>query len=131
MKKMILGLCALVACFVFASCGGNPTETVKNLAEKAKDIKTYDEAKSLTKDFIQASIDFFKSNPTKEEAEEFQKACQEFSKATEAAKLPEEEQAKALKDTEFLKEIEELNKELKKVTEEWEKAQKDEKEDKE
>lgn len=134
MKKMIFGLCALLACFVMSSCGGSPESKIKDiegLTEKAKDCKSASEAVDIMTDFMEASIDFYKGDPTVEQAAEYAKKASAFEEAFAKAAmgLDKEELEKLEKDKSAEEKVEKLQKEFKKVVEEWEKKHKDDKKD--
>lgn len=88
MKKMIFGLCAMLASFVFTSCGSNssdsqssssssnPAETLKSIAkeiENDNDISA-EEAFNYWKRNFEVQIAFYKRNPSEEEYKEFSNA---------------------------------------------------------
>jgi len=132
MKKMILGLCALVACFVFASCSTDYASKAAGIAEKISKAEKAEDFVEIMKDAGQLTVDFYKSNPTAEEEKAFSEAGKDIQKAIknlsgDQQKALGEAMMKLMADEDFQK----LSKEADKAESEWKKAQKDEKEDKE
>ncbi len=133
MKKMILGLCALFACFVFASCS-NYADKAKDLAGEFEKAEKAEDFVKIMKDAAQLNIDFYKSNPSAEDVEAFEEAGKAIG---EAAKNLDGDKAKAFaeamkqlaEDKDFLK----LKEEADKAEKEWQDKNKKEgeKEDKE
>lgn len=84
MKKLALGICTLIACFVFASCSHDPSDALdkmKDLKKKAEKVKTADDLVDVTVDFYEAAIDFYKGNPSKSQVEKFDERTSEFYQA--------------------------------------------------
>lgn len=133
MKKMILGLCALFACFVFASCS-NYADKAKDLAGEFEKAEKAEDFVKIMKDAAQLNIDFYKSEPTAEEVEAFEEAGKAIDEAAkkldgDKKKAYEEAQAQLLKDEEFVK----IMKDALEAEKEWQDKNKKEgeKEDKE
>lgn len=127
MKKMILGLCALVACFVFASCS-NYADKVKSLTEDLKSAEKAEDFVKIMKDAAQLNIDFYKSEPTAEEEKAFQEAGKEFAEALtkidgDKAKALAEAMKQLAEDEDFKK----LNEEANKAEKEWKDKNKEDK----
>lgn len=129
MKKALFGFCALLACFVFASCSGNPTERLKDLTKKIEDAKELSakEVYNITKDGVKAQIDFYKSNPSDEEYDKFKDALNDYEMACleMLGKVDDNfmKEAKEIDD----KELDKLNDELKEAKKEYKKNKKDKK----
>ena len=130
MKKMILGLCALFACFVMTSCGADPKETLKDLETKAKEAKTADDILDVQKDACKAMIDFLKENtekPDPDALKEFQTLYENIDKAFNEKAEKDEEFKKALKEAdekaEKDDEVKKLKKDMKEALEAFVKAQ--------
>lgn len=84
MKKFVFGVCALIACFVFASCSHDPAaalDKMKDLSKEAKKVKTADEYIEKETEFMEASIDFYKGNPSKKQIEKYNERSSEFHSA--------------------------------------------------
>ena len=130
MKKMIIGLCALVACFVFASCSTDYVQKVKDLTADLEKAEKAEDFVKVMKDAAQLNLDFYKSEPTAEEAKAFEEAGEEFDKAL--TKLDGDkakafaEAVKTLKDD---KDFEKLQKEAQDAENAWKDAQKGDKKD--
>lgn len=133
MKKALFSFCALLACLVLSSCG-NPTETLKSIAkdiEDAKEISAKD-AYNYQKKALEAQIDFYKSNATEEEYEEFKDALEDYKEARRSMrdKLDDDfdKDSKDMKDEE--KELQKLDDEVDKAKKEFKKKMKENKKDK-
>lgn len=133
MKKMILGLCALVACFVFASCS-NYADKAKDLAGEFEKAEKAEDFVKIMKDAAQLNLDFYKSNPSAEDVEAFEEAGKAIKEAAnkldgDKKKAYEEAQTQLLKDEEFVK----ITKDALEAEKEWQDKNKKEgeKEDKE
>lgn len=102
---MIFGLCALMACFVFASCGGNPTDTLKDLAQQIKDADeiTTEEWYDIQTKAVQAQLDFYsKEDQSDEDIKAFDEALDKYREAT--GKVSEKLNKKLNKELDDLKE---------------------------
>lgn len=137
MKKIIFGLCALFACFVFTSCSHDPEKAidqVKDLAKKAEKIKTPQEYLDLYEDFYHAQIDLYKGNPTKKQIKTFNKEASEFYSAMSECerdfKKSEKKELKNLrKEKSFKKKMLELEYELAKAKIDFDDQNKDKDDD--
>ena len=118
MKKMILGLCALVACFVFASCS-NYADKAKDLAGEFEKAEKAEDFVKIMKDAAQLNLDFYKSNPTAEEVKAFEEAGKPIA---DGIKNLDGDKKKAIE--EAMKQLAE-DKDFKKLTEEADKAKKE------
>ena len=88
MKKLALGICALIACFVFASCSHDPSDALdkmKDLKKKAEKVKTADEYLDVYEEFMETAIDFYKGNPSKSQIEKYWERRSEVRKALREA----------------------------------------------
>lgn len=124
MKKLVFGFCALMACFVFASCGGNPTDTLKSLADElqeADEISTED-FYSIQEKALNAELDFYSSDRSEDEVKEFKDALKKYNeKESGAYKKVEKEKQEELK---------KLAEKVRDAREEFYKKQKEDKKDK-
>lgn len=128
MKKMMMGIFALLACFVFASCSTDYVSKAKGIAEKITKAEKADDFVDIMKEAGQLTIDFYKSNPTEEEAKLFDEAGNDIQKAIRDLDGKKQEalgtaMMKLLADEDFQK----LSKEADKAESEWKKAQKESK----
>ena len=138
MKKYWLGLMAIVMGLFISSCNNNGSkdgdekekvdfvEQVTDLVKAFDDIKSADDVINLMKEAAQLNIDFYKSNPSAEEVESFEKAGSDFSKTfsklqAKKEKLFEEAFKQLREDKDFMKLSEEANK----AEQEWKDKQKD------
>lgn len=84
MKKLVFSFFALMACFVLASCGGNPTDTLKDLTKELKDaddMSWEDYHYSIPMKALEAQIEFYSSERTEDEEKDFNEAYNDYSKA--------------------------------------------------
>lgn len=128
MKKMMMGIFALLVCFAFASCGTDYVSKAKGIAEKITKAEKADDFVDIMKEAGQLTIDFYKSNPTEEEAKLFDEAGNDIQKAIRDLDGKKQEalgtaMMKLLADEDFQK----LSKEADKAESEWKKAQKESK----
>lgn len=128
MKKMMMGIFALLACFVFASCSTDYASKAKDIAEKITKAEKADDFVDIMKEAGQLTIDFYKSNPTEEEAKLFDEAGNDIQKAIRNLDGKKQEalgtaMMKLLADEDFQK----MSKEADKAESEWKKAQKESK----
>lgn len=127
MKKMFLGLCALVACFVFASCS-DFADKAKDLAGEFEKAEKAEDFVKIMKDAAQLNIDFYKSEPTAEEVKAFEEAGKPIADGIknldgDKAKAFAEAMKQLAEDKDFLK----LAEEAEKAEKEWQDKNKDEK----
>lgn len=128
MKKMMMGIFALLACFVFASCGTDYVSKAKDIAEKITKAEKADDFVDIMKEAGQLTIDFYKSNPTEEEAKLFDEAGDDIQKAIRNLDGKKQEalgtaMMKLMADEDFQK----LSKEADKAESEWKKSLKESK----
>lgn len=138
MKKYWLGLMAIVMGLFISSCNNNGSkdgdekekvdfvEQVTDLVKAFDDIKSADDVINLFKEAAQLNIDFYKSNPSAEEVESFEKAGNDFSKTLsklqgDKAELFEEAFKQLREDKDFMKLSEEANE----AEQEWKDKQRD------
>lgn len=121
MKKLVFSFFALMACFVLASCGGNPTDTLKDLTKELKDADdmSWEDYYSIKKKSVEAQIEFYSSERSKDEIKDFDEALTDFSKAYYKASDNVEKDKN--------KEMEELEDQLKKAKKDFREKQKDNK----
>ena len=122
MKKLVFSFCALMACFVLASCGGNPTDKIKDLTkelEESKDISLEDYEYSIPKKAVEAQIEFYSDERSEKDIEDFNKAMKDYRKAYGDASENVEK--------DMQEEMKELGKKLEKAQEEFYEKQKDKK----
>lgn len=126
---MILGLCALVACFVFASCS-NYADKAKGIVEDFEKAEKAEDFVKVMKDAAQLTIDFYKTNPSAEEVKAFEEAGKPLE---DAVKKLDGDKAKAFAEAvKQLKEDEDFKKlkeEADKAEQDWQDKNKDEKKD--
>ena len=82
MKKLVFGLCALFMCFMFASCGGSPTDKIKSLTKEIEkngnDWTDPDQWDEVIKEGFNCIIEFVESDPSDKEFEEFLEVATDF-----------------------------------------------------
>ena len=94
MKKVIFGLCALMMCFFMTSCSTDYVQKVKDIAaDIEKNGNDWDAEKweSVMEEAVQNEIAFYKSGPSKEAIDEYEKV--QFEEAL--GKLNDEAKVKA------------------------------------
>ena len=138
MKKYWLGLMAIVMGLFISSCNNNGSkdgdekekvdfvEQVTDLVKALNDIKSADDVINLMKEAAQLNIDFYKSNPSAEEVESFEKAGREFNEAFsklqgDKAEIFGEAFKQLMEDKDFKKLAEDADK----AEKEWKDKQKD------
>ena len=122
MKKLVFSFCALMACFVLASCGSNPTDTLKDLTKELKDaddMSWEDYHYSIPNKALEAQIEFYSKERTEDEEKDFNEAYNDYSKAYYKASDNVEKDKK--------KEKEELQEKLEKAQKEYFEKKKDSK----
>jgi len=92
MKKVIFGLLALMMCCFMTSCSTDYVQKAKDIvADIEKNGNDWDAEKweSVMEDAVKLEIDFYKSEPSKEAMEEFDKVKLDkaFDKLNESAKM--------------------------------------------
>jgi PBP1b-binding outer membrane lipoprotein LpoB len=129
MKKVMIGLCALLACFLMTSCSSY-VDKAKNLAEKFQKAETAEEFEALLRDAAQMDLDFYKSNPSAEDIEAYEATSDIFEDLMKDEKKQEaflEAFKKLTEDKDFMKLVEEGEKLKKEISEK--NKDKDEKEE--
>lgn len=92
MRKVFLGLCAVLMCFSFSSCelmdklgiGSSPAKKIAKLQEKVEDEgDDYKKAdwEAFVDEYLQIAEDFIFSDPTEEDYEEFKDAVTDLISA--------------------------------------------------
>ena len=137
MKKLLLGLSALLLCFMMASCGGSPTDKLKSLTKDVEkngddwtDAEKWDEF--MTEAF-NCIIDFAESDPSEEELEKFMEAIDDLDTATrdinDEKAVEAMDKAKDKFDRGLLKKERKAIKKLKKLAKKYKKDDDDEDDD--
>jgi len=135
MKKMILGLCALFACFVMTSCGaGDPKENVAKIEEATKKLekaKTASDVADAAKEGLKACADFFEGDPTADQVKEYEEKFLAFGVALKGVEknLDKDEMKKLEDDKDLENEIKELQDKIEKAADAWKEKHKDDKKD--
>ena len=119
MKKVMIGLCALLACFLMTSCSSY-VDKAKSLAEKFQKAETAEEFEELLREAAQLDVDFYKSNPSAEEIEAYESTSDALDEILKDEKKQEaflEAFKKLTEDKEFMKLAEEADKVKKEINE--------------
>ena len=115
----MIGLCALLACFLMTSCSSY-VDKAKSLAEKFQKAETAEEFEELLREAAQLDVDFYKSNPSAEEIEAYESTSDALDEILKDEKKQEaflEAFKKLTEDKEFMKLAEEADKVKKEINE--------------
>lgn len=115
----MIGLCALLACFLMTSCSSYVDKS-KSLAEKFQKAETAEEFEELLREAAQLDVDFYKSNPSAEEIEAYESTSDALDEILKDEKKQEaflEAFKKLTEDKEFMKLAEEADKVKKEINE--------------
>lgn len=85
MKKLVFSFCALMACFVFASCGSNPTSTLESITKEYQnaDEISYEDAIDMKIKALNAQIDFYSDlDRSEKDIEAFETALKDYDNAS-------------------------------------------------
>ena len=123
MKKILLALMCIFTVGVLSSCGGDPVKRLNKLQEKIEknsDDYKIDDWVDVMKEVMAIQYDFYKSNPSQEEMDDYQEAIDDFGKACRKSETSDKmwKAAKRLdEDEDFrekVKEMEDLQSEVRK-----------------
>ena len=85
MKKLVFSFFALMACFVLASCGSNPTSTLESITKEYQnaDEISYEDAIDMEIKALNAQIDFYSDlDRSEKDIEAFETALKDYDKAS-------------------------------------------------